>query len=586
MVYEASMIKRLIRGIVLSLAGSLLLVMPVLASTITGATYKGDVTITNASTLASMVSVPFTLSTPSLVTNGYIEADCLNTSMQINGTDVAYMPGYSANPWIVYVSSIANGSNIVSKLYTGGPDMGGKIRYFPAAGGMTTADSATLEFGADFAHEVKAYFTGATGTVYNKGTAYYESFVEANKFFAYKALSVAGYTPNTTFVELGNGTYTRTGENIGTLASGNYVKVTLELSKTGNPTGTLSVVMRKTADDSLIGTFGTIDVSTIAGARTTYTFWGYVNNPVNQNVRILAEYSGGNAGNYILTYYDNYSMNDGNNVCYYSGGAYTDGLDTMDYGFSYYNSTIFGYATIPAGEHTYKCYIDGANFKVDLDGVNSSTTAFTGSIADNANDHTYFTASNVPYMEYTKTWIGGVLQQHVYWEYGATFNDASAGNHDATPTFRTTSSDADVSAALTSFVPTGLSSASIIPGATVALVTSADGPDIADFPSMYDEGETGGFWGFEDLLNPALATADIPEAMFWYPIAFVIAIALGFAAFYFTRQLIVQAVVSAVTMACFAGGGVLGDGLIPYWTVIIFAVEALLIILIQEHQKA
>jgi hypothetical protein len=74
--------------------------------------------------------------------------------------------------------------------------------------------------------------------------------------------------------------------------------------------------------------------------------------------------------------------------------------------------------------------------------------------------------------------------------------------------------------------------------------------------------------------------------MFWYPLAFLIAIVLGFAAFHFTRQLIVQAVVSAVVMAFFAGGGILGDGLIPYFTVIVFAVEALMIILIQEHQKA
>lgn len=105
-------------------------------------------------------------------------------------------------------------------------------------------------------------------------------------------------------------------------------------------------------------------------------------------------------------------------------------------------------------------------------------------------------------------------------------------------------------------------------------------------PNMYTEGETGGLLGLDNLVNPALATAGIPEAAFWYPVAFLVAIALGFVAFGFTRQLIVQAVVSAVVMACFCGGGVLGDGLLPWWTVFIFIIEAIALVVIQEKQNA
>lgn len=112
----------------------------------------------------------------------------------------------------------------------------------------------------------------------------------------------------------------------------------------------------------------------------------------------------------------------------------------------------------------------------------------------------------------------------------------------------------------------------------VPLVTTVP-PDI---PNMYVEGETGGLFGLEDFVNPALATAGIPEALFWYTIAFVVAIVLGFIAFGYTRQLIVQAVVSGVVMALFCGGGVLGDGLIPYWTVFIFIIEAVMMVVIQE----
>jgi hypothetical protein len=59
----------------------------------------------------------------------------------------------------------------------------------------------------------------------------------------------------------------------------------------------------------------------------------------------------------------------------------------------------------------------------------------------------------MPYVEYYKVWHGTTLVQDISWEYGTTFTDASGYRHDATPTFRTTSSDADVSATPSTFQP-------------------------------------------------------------------------------------------------------------------------------------
>ena len=42
--------------------------------------------------------------------------------------------------------------------------------------------------------------------------------------------------------------------------------------------------------------------------------------------------------------------------------------------------------------------------------------------------------------------MDGVLEQYIEWENDATFTDLSGNSHDATPTFRIASSDADVSA--------------------------------------------------------------------------------------------------------------------------------------------
>jgi hypothetical protein len=118
--------------------------------------------------------------------------------------------------------------------------------------------------------------------------------------------------------------------------------------------------------------------------------------------------------------------------------------------------------------------------------------------------------------------------------------------------------------------------------ASTSLVDSAP----AEPSNMYTEGQTGGLLGLGPLVNNALAKSNTPQLLFWYPISFAIAIGLGFLAYGKTRTLIAQAFVSAIVMAMFAGGGVLGSGLIPYWTVLVFIIEAIMLFLIQEKQNA
>lgn len=74
-------------------------------------------------------------------------------------------------------------------------------------------------------------------------------------------------------------------------------------------------------------------------------------------------------------------------------------------------------------------------------------------VPGNDNNWTFLQNDAMPYMEYHMITINGSLQQHIIWEYDSVFTDQSGNNNDATPTFRTASSDADVSAALVSFLP-------------------------------------------------------------------------------------------------------------------------------------
>ncbi|PKH47768.1 hypothetical protein CVH13_00245, partial [Dehalococcoides mccartyi] len=124
----------------------------IMASTITDAIYMADIRATNASYTAQQVSVPFIWSSQSLLDGYYIDPDFSNLALRDSGgVDIAFMPGYGSNPWMMWVEQISQNSAINYNLYTGGETaMGGKLAYFPGTAGMSVVDSASLELGSDF----------------------------------------------------------------------------------------------------------------------------------------------------------------------------------------------------------------------------------------------------------------------------------------------------------------------------------------------------------------------------------------------------------------------------------------------------
>ncbi len=79
-------------------------------------------------------------------------------------------------------------------------------------------------------------------------------------------------------------------------------------------------------------------------------------------------------------------------------------------------------------------------------------------VPDNANNWVFLSGIDnaslpMPYMESTNITIDGVLAGDWAWGYGATFTDQSVNNNTATPSFRSTRTDPDVSATLLTFEP-------------------------------------------------------------------------------------------------------------------------------------
>jgi hypothetical protein len=100
-----------------------------------------------------------------------------------------------------------------------------------------------------------------------------------------------------------NGTLTtRAGEVFETgsaLINAALSQVSLVLKKTGSPTGTATLVIRK-SDDSIAATIGTIDVTTITTTDALYTFTNTSNTyKIAVGDKLLLEYTGGDASNFI-----------------------------------------------------------------------------------------------------------------------------------------------------------------------------------------------------------------------------------------------------------------------------------------------
>jgi hypothetical protein len=550
-----------------------LVAAPVFASTITGATYVGTINIANVGTVASNVGFPVTISTSNLITQGFIDADCENTCIQIGGADVAYMPARTGQTeWMVFSPSIPVGTSS-AKLYTGGADMGSKIRYFPAAGGMTTPDDPALELGDNFKIEQKVFVDTSAG---------------ASKYLAYKQDAIE------TTATAGNITtkiysyFTPTG----------FVDAAAQWSNEGNTYDDNTATFAQDAVDATLGDTWSDFLELTHAAITTSSIRVWVNydGATRKDIDVDAYYS--------AAWHDVYS-GVANNL------AWTDcpiGSEQTVTAMRFrqllgtpavanillfevdFQGSLSVSTAVATGEHTVTTTADGTDLKLYVDAVEVDSEPLVGaSVIDNANNWAFLQNNSALYMESHKIYIpydAADPEQSIAWENGATFTDLSGNGHTATPSFRTTTTDGDVTASLDIFTTNALSVAEgVVIGGGVALLPGA--PDDADFPSgsAYDEGETGGLI-IDELVNEGLATADIPEAIFWYPVAFVVAIAIGFGAYGLTKSLLVQAIVSAVVMAGFCGGGVLGDGLLPWFTVVIFGIEAAMLLIIQEKFSA
>lgn len=606
-----------------------LLVAPVglLASDVSDATFYGTVRSTNTGTAATGVSVPFSLSTANLINMGYIENDFSNVAIRDSGgTDVPFMPAQSgASTWITYLNSIGQNQSVNYTLFTGGTTaMGGDIVYFPGAGGMTVPDDASLELGDDFEVEQSINFnTSVAENIISKTDAFGLSGDGAGNISS-TIYGVAGPTPVIADTATSSGlSGTSWTVNLPpNIVSGNLLIVVVGGSvgaggtitppagwtelyagvsnsfkseayyryADGNEGATITVTSSYSTEYASVayritGAKNTPEANTATGISSTpdppslTASWGSVN-----NLFIAAASTDDASFSAAPSNYTNF-------VTIRATGDVGTGLSSRDVVSATENPGVFTASSsqdwvagtiviqpadstlavtatgVSSGEHVIKVTADTVDLKIYIDGVEEDTVALAGaSVPDNANDWVLFENNVALYVYYAKHTVGGSLVGHWYWEYDTTFTDQSGNGNDATPTFRTTSSDADVSAELVTYQ--AVSSTSYSGDYSVPIPEPIDGAPTASgflFTELQFDNVPGAA-----VINAFMDAAGLPYAIFWFPLIFTISAFLAMGAFALSKDLLVPCVVSAVWLFLNA----VPFQIVPAWVLFPYAVVA------------
>ena len=201
-------------------------------------------------------------------------------------------------------------------------------------------------------------------------------------------------------------------------------------------------------------------------------------------------------------------------------------------------------------------------------------------VPDTSANWTFLTNNAMPYMEYYNLTIDGDLKQSLAWNYGDTFEDLSAYGNDATPTFRTATSSANVTAELVSFVP--VQQAILDDFDLTTLGSRVIGTPVTP-GNLYGELV---FTYFEpaNVVNDLLDASSTPRALWWFPVLYISIAIIGFIVYGATRlggangSLFTMCVIIEI---CLALIGVVG--ICPYWPAILFPIPAAAIVISQKH---
>lgn len=526
--------------------------------------FTGILTVSNSGTAASEVCTTFSINASYLqdvygVDDEFDYVKILNSS----GENVTFQPGYGTNPWCIFIPEIGEYTNADYEFYTGNASLDGKKAIF-LNDSMTITDDASMECGDNFTMTFDDYYISGNRTWASKTNAYSLTTASGNITFSVTGgptltapisdgehnievqthgdMGIVTQDTGPVSIALGIGGVSRAGQCFDPTYPIKINSVQYSLKKIGSPTGTGYARLRDSSNDSILGTIGTVDVSTLTTSAQWITF---DTTPV----------SSGNSTTVYLSF--EYSSGTGNVAVYYNNTG-----DTIDGNFfTYYGSAYHQYADTNDLKVRYSYQENGIVFTIDGNDIDIIEWTFgSDSIPDTVNDLVIYAPY---YLGGYNLSVNGTDVCSIPWSYGATLEDQSGNGNDATPTFRTTSSDADVSAELTEYLPYQEADADTVPiGYGTIFDEAPEQPETA-----YSENTSPGIF-FAPALNAIIDITPIPRSFFWYNFAFCIIILSGMVTWRIHQSLILKAIVMTAFMILFALPGINIYGM---YTVIYFS---------------
>ncbi|MFC1904657.1 hypothetical protein ACFLXT_02720 [Chloroflexota bacterium] len=487
-----------------------------LASDITGALFKANINIFNSGSAATNVATTFTANATSLIDAEYLNATANNCAMLSSaGADVRFMPGYAGNQWCTFTPSIGASAVQTDILYMGDGVSGGEIKYFPGDAGMVIGDDAGLEGTDNFTWELGNFWFNSSCNTSDNDTAVYvvsynvtdasatwynETFANDNITTTYAWIDIP-LTTVSDYLTFGvAGTHTR------------YIRYYLDREGVDINTydidvyynGAWHVVHNAAWEDSLtwiekdLGAYYTVTQLRI---RFTNASVGAA-----QWVRVH-EFLFGHDGGILIYRPANFMvLSSGDNIT----AAIVDGA-------------VVSVGGVTDAEHSANITANTTSLGLYIDGVLEDTTAMIGNLKATNDNWTVARKYGMPYLEYTRVFVGGNLLSDLPWQYDSTFTDLSGNSNDGYPTFRTGTSNALVTANITSFSPVSIALApaftvsdapllitgniTVTGNFTSGNVTGADFPGAAVVEDAATAGGTPNIWVWGILAIFTLAMA-------------------------------------------------------------------------------
>lgn len=560
----------------------------VMASDVSGALYSATVRATNTSYTAQRVAVPFTLSTEALIDGHYINSSVNNLAIQDSaGNDMVFMPAPpGSDDFVMYIPQISQNSSVNYRFYTGGSDMSPSISYFPASTGMTTTDASSMEPGDDFEIIIDGYIDTSAGVgkyLVSKDGAL-SLYVSDNEELTLEVY-IDSYIPDTVYL-------VPNGAGASNTFTGTYADIN---DPVGTPDDDSTYINNPDYNQTKTGYFATTDPTIPAGSVITSVkvFYRHKVDGIGTSTTYPRMYLGGNysegAGQNPGSSWSSHTVDFTSNR---PGGGSWSIADFADLQVGIRNASVsgddkwitqayiivdYGYpdtlsltaADIESGEHEVKIEADGTDLNLYVDDVLENTVALAGSsIIDSSADWEYCLNNSVVYLNSLETYVSDSLVQQIEWEYDTTFSDASGSGNDATPAFRATSTDADVSATLLGFGVIAESEVDYDETGTAPLITSAP-----DEPAQAYGDMDINFPGAA-VINTILDTGRFPQELFWYPLLFGLSAVTGMVAFHITRSVMMQSLISGTGIAISTLGILQAD----FWVLIPYVIISLALI--------